>query len=247
MADSPARMAAEVEFPMRIDDRTPTERTDVAQPAEESIREARTMLLGQLVPPVAHELNNAFSTILGLAQLLHIQCGASDGLKQSLDMMLRSAEAGADLLRRLVSVANGAAGQLVPVNPPELLSYVKPLMDKVVKGRANVHMEVSVGLPVVVTDRRDVEMLLLSAAVVVARHGASDGKLRVIARRIEPTMERGDEADVEVRLSWLVPDSGLAATLACVNRALAGLRLLRPVVIAPEEGRPLVLMARLSQ
>jgi hypothetical protein len=227
----------------------PVPATGGARPVrnDEAGREAKTMLLGQLVPCITHELNNQLSTILGMAQIIDVQCERNNVLKPSLDLLIRAAEASADLLRRLSSISNGNGHSSGPSNLSDRLMYLKPLLDRVVKGKAQVHLHLRPDLPVVLTDHRDVETILLAAALMVSRYGCIDGRLSIQAMKSThgSGVESGPQA-ARVRVEWTVPLEHEADVLVCLDRALGAVHSSLPLVELPRNGQPLALEFRLE-
>ncbi|MBM4352890.1 MAG: hypothetical protein FJ109_03695 [Deltaproteobacteria bacterium] len=217
-------------------------------PAHRDPDDGLAALAGQIVRPLTHELNNHLTSILGMAHLLRMQPhNDEETLRKSLDVIVDSAEASADLLRRVSGVVRRQAGGAGPLHMVDLLLHSKPLMDALMRKRATVQLHLSVGLPVACVERLEVEMLLLTAALAIERHGCDSGQLIVQATALPSMGPLGERVGLVtlLRLEWTVPAAHRVAVLDCLEKAIGTFRTLRPLIMTSTNGRPLVIEVRL--
>ncbi|NJM98970.1 MAG: PAS domain S-box protein [Phormidesmis sp. RL_2_1] len=81
--------------------------------------------LGQLAGGIAHDLGNVLTPILGIAQLLRItQKNADDATKEQLDILERSAKRGANMVKQILTFAQGSTDDKTTVDITALLQEV---------------------------------------------------------------------------------------------------------------------------
>ena len=81
--------------------------------------------LGQLAGGIAHDLGNILTPILGIAQMLRMtQTKADAATKEQLDILENSAKRGADMVRQILTFAQGSPGCETRVDVVALLQEV---------------------------------------------------------------------------------------------------------------------------
>lgn len=107
-----------------------TDITERKQLEAQFYRAQRLESLGTLASGIAHDLNNVFTPILGLAQLLSLKLPALNGQAQDYLEMVKliedSARRGAGMVKQILTFSRGTSGNRTPVQ-------VAPLLQEVVK------------------------------------------------------------------------------------------------------------------
>ncbi len=102
-----------------------TDITDKKQLEAQFYQAQRLESLGRLAGGIAHDLGNILTPILGIAQLLRISQLESDAAtQQQLDILEKSAKRGADMVRQILTFAQGSPGQETVVDIVPLLQEV---------------------------------------------------------------------------------------------------------------------------
>ncbi|MGJ3247456.1 MAG: PAS domain S-box protein [Elainellaceae cyanobacterium] len=102
-----------------------TDITEAKQLEAQFYRAQRLENIGTLASGIAHDLNNIFTPILAIAQLLPMKLKPVDPKTQDLLHSLNeSAKRGADLVKQVLSFARGTEGKPILLQPGHLISEV---------------------------------------------------------------------------------------------------------------------------
>ena len=102
-----------------------TDITDKKQLESQFYQAQRLESLGQLAGGIAHDLGNILTPILGIAQMLRLmQKDADAATKEQLDILESSAKRGADMVRQILTFAQGNPGNETTVDVVPLLQEV---------------------------------------------------------------------------------------------------------------------------
>lgn len=102
-----------------------TDITDKKQLEAQFYQAQRLESLGQLAGGIAHDLGNILTPILGIAQMLRMmQKDADTATKEQLDILESSAKRGADMVRQILTFAQGNPGNETTIDVVTLLQEV---------------------------------------------------------------------------------------------------------------------------
>lgn len=102
-----------------------TDITEKKQLEAQFYRAQRLESIGTLASGIAHDLNNVFTPILALSQLLRLKLKNLDTRSQEMiEVLTSSAERGADLVKQILTFARGTEGKRIPLQVGHLLHEI---------------------------------------------------------------------------------------------------------------------------
>ncbi|WP_088889135.1 hybrid sensor histidine kinase/response regulator [Leptolyngbya ohadii] len=124
-------------FPIRDDNGTPyrvigiaTDVTERKQLEAQFYRAQRLESLGTLASGIAHDLNNVFTPIIGIAQLLQLKDASLNGetrkVQELIKLIEESAKRGAKMVKQILTFSKGTGDKSTPVQ-------IAPLLQEVIK------------------------------------------------------------------------------------------------------------------
>jgi PAS domain S-box-containing protein len=153
--------------------------------AEAQLSQAQRMeAVGQLTGGVAHDFNNMLTAILLNADVLAARV-QDDGLRQLAEAMLRAAEHGADLTRRLLAFGRRQTLLPLPTDINELLSGMVPLMERTLGEHIEIKLARSADLWPATVDRGQLESAILNLAVNARDAMPNGGRLTIETANVE--------------------------------------------------------------
>ena len=167
------------------------------EPPRGEMDRLRLELLGELVPPVVHELNNFMAVLRGVLDiLLHDKQDPSG--RQAIDVSV----AASDLLVRLASYAKGDEGRHGPLDPASALWDLEPLLKAYTKSKGiRFELVAARGFASIQGDPRSVWRCLGTLAMLFAR----DAHVRDLTARMSIRM---GFAEGSVRLRFTATSAG---------------------------------------
>jgi PAS domain S-box-containing protein len=200
-----------------------TDITEKKQLEMQFFRAQRLESLGTLAGGIAHDLNNIFTPILGIAQLLPLQLSSSDPeIENLLKILQTSAKRGSALVQQILSFARGGEEeefQLVQIK--HLLWEVKNFVQQTLPKSIAVEAHIPKNLWTVRADPTQLHQVLMNLCV-NARDAMSDGGTLSISAANqfldEQYVRLNLEAKVEPYLVITVSDTGTGIPPEIVER-----------------------------
>jgi PAS domain S-box-containing protein len=162
--------------------------------AEEALAQAQKLeALGRLAGGVAHDFNNVLQIVLGAARLLARRSDNPDSVARLAALVSDAAERGASVARRLLGFARQGELHGEAVDPADLLSALREVLDHTLGAAIQVQTEAPPGLPPLVADRDQLETALVNLAT-NARDAMPEGGRLTLSAAAE-TLAPGRAAD----------------------------------------------------
>ena len=176
---------------------------------EARLRQAQRLeTVGQLAGGVAHDFNNLLSVIEGYASYVADEVTDRPGAIEGIEEILRAADRGAKLTRRLLMFSRRDRANPETVDLRTVIDDARPLLEGTLAGRCELTVETP-GEPVLVTiDVEQFEQLLLNLAVNARDAMPDGGRLAIGLRRL-------DEGRVQMHVS----DTGAGMSEEVAERA----------------------------
>jgi two-component system, cell cycle sensor histidine kinase and response regulator CckA len=144
-----------------------TDVTEKKQLESQFYRAQRMESLGTLASGISHDLNNVFTPILGIAQLmLHKPETLKDRAPEMLQVIVDSAKRGADLVKQVLTFARGTQGQLIPLQAGQVLAEIVKVMEQAFPKSITINYEPPMHpLPLVAADSSQLHQVLMNLCV----------------------------------------------------------------------------------
>lgn len=104
-----------------------TDITERKRLEQQFLRAQRMESIGILAGGIAHDLNNVLAPILMSVEILKNKVSDENGL-ELLDMVGRSAQRGADLIKQVLAFARGVEGKRIALNPVHIVHEVQKIV-----------------------------------------------------------------------------------------------------------------------
>ncbi|RKK05417.1 hypothetical protein EBE87_19425 [Pseudoroseomonas wenyumeiae] len=121
--------------------------------------------LGRLVSGVAHDFNHVLQAVLSGAHFIQKSSADPEAVGRYARMIAAAAQRGASVTRRLLSLARCDRLELEAVEPRAVLDGIAELLHHTLGHNARVVVKASPELPMVLTDRRQLEATLVNLAI----------------------------------------------------------------------------------
>src|SRR3990167_3596208 len=152
------------------------------------LRSQRLESVGKLAGGIAHDLNNILQPILMSIQLLNTRI-TDEKSRNWLEILDRSAQRGADLIRQILSFARGLEIKKQPFDIKYLVKDVQKIIDETFPKLISLHTEIEDGVPPVFGDYTQLNQVLMNLCV-NARDAMPEGGDLVISVK---SIKAGDE------------------------------------------------------
>jgi PAS domain S-box-containing protein len=147
------------------------------------LRTQRMQSIGRLAAGVAHDVNNALSSVLMRVTLLRMDRPDADS--ENLEMIEVGARRAADMARQLLIFAKGADGQRMSVRPQLLLSDLRKMLAGSLPRTINLQFLEAVKLQTISGDPTQLHQVLLNLCVNARDAMPDGGNLTVEAKDVE--------------------------------------------------------------
>jgi two-component system, cell cycle sensor histidine kinase and response regulator CckA len=144
-----------------------TDVTEKKQLEAQFYRAQRMESLGTLASGISHDLNNVFTPILGIAQLmLHKPETLKDRAPEMLQVIVDSTKRGADLVKQVLTFARGTQGQRISLQAGQILAEVVKVMEQAFPKSIKINYEPPIHtLPLVAADSSQLHQVLMNLCV----------------------------------------------------------------------------------
>ncbi|MBD2328909.1 PAS domain S-box protein [Alkalinema sp. FACHB-956] len=144
-----------------------TDITEKKQLESQFYRIQRMESLGTLASGMAHDLNNIFSPILAIAQLLIQKPDAVQERSQELlQVIVDSAKRGADFVKQILTFAKGSPGQCLSIDiSPTLAEIIKIIQQTFPKSIEIHYHQPSTALPLISGDPSQIHQVLMNLCI----------------------------------------------------------------------------------
>jgi two-component system, cell cycle sensor histidine kinase and response regulator CckA len=159
--------------------------TEKKQLEAQFLRAQRLESLGTLASGIAHDLNNVLTPILAVAQLLPLRLTNIDDRTQNLIKILESsALRGTDLIKQILSFAQGIEGKHVWIQPAHLIVDVQKIIQQTLPKSIEVNRNIPADLWTVLGDMTQLHQILMNLCVNARDAMPQGGTLSIQAANI---------------------------------------------------------------
>jgi len=152
---------------------------------ERELRHAHKMdAVGQLAGGVAHDFNNILAGIIGYADLLEHEVGATDSIRHEARAIVATAQRGADLAQKLLALARELPTTLVELDARDVVHEVHGIIKRAFDRNVEIRVDLD-ELPIGVrADRTQLSNAVLNLALNARDAMPLGGRLTLRARRV---------------------------------------------------------------
>lgn len=156
--------------------------TEKKQLEAQFFRAQRLESLGTLASGIAHDLNNVLTPILSVAQLLPLRLRDLDDRTQNLLKILESsAHRGADLIKQILSFAQGIEGKHVSIQPAHLLLDIQKIVEQTLPKSISIDRDIPADLATVSGDMTQLHQVLMNLCINARDAMPQGGNLKIQA------------------------------------------------------------------
>ncbi len=159
-----------------------TDITEKKQLENQFLRAQRLESLGTLASGIAHDLNNIFTPILAVTQILprHLP-ELEPNLQELLSICQSNVQRGADLVQQILTFTRGAESERIPVQVQHLIREIQQIAQETFPKTIEIQTSVSKNLWTVNGDATQLHQVLMNLAVNARDAMANGGTLRISA------------------------------------------------------------------
>jgi two-component system, cell cycle sensor histidine kinase and response regulator CckA len=156
--------------------------TEKKQLEAQFLRAQRLESLGTLASGIAHDLNNVLTPILSVAQLLPLRLPNIDERSKNLLTILESsAHRGADLIKQILSFAQGIEGKHLCIQPAHLLIDIQKIVQQTLPKSIEIARHIPAELWTVLGDLTQLHQVLMNLCVNARDAMPQGGTLSMVA------------------------------------------------------------------
>jgi PAS domain S-box-containing protein len=187
--------------------------------SEEQLRQAQKMdAIGRMAAGIAHDFNNLLTAIHGHVQLVLDDLPEDAAIREDVLGIRQVADRAAELTRDLLTFARKQPAHVQPVDVNAVVRDLERLLDRLLPAGIALRLELGDGLPPALTDRGQLEQVLVNLVVNARDAMAGGGTIGIrtgAARLDELSGVRGEKpADGEyVQLAISDTGSGMSAAV----------------------------------
>ncbi len=167
--------------------------TEKKQLEAQFLRAQRLESLGTLASGIAHDLNNVLTPILSVAQLLPLRLpDIDDRSKNLLTILETSAHRGADLIKQILSFAQGIEGKHLCIQPSHLLIDIQKIVEQTLPKSIEIARDIPADLWTVLGDLTQLHQVMMNLCVNARDAMPQGGTLSIVAtnQSIDPSFAK---------------------------------------------------------
>jgi PAS domain S-box-containing protein len=150
---------------------------------EQLLRAQKMEAIGTLASGIAHDFNNILASILGYAELLKDALPEESELFRYADIIDKSAQRGADLAKKILTVTRKEKAEFRSVNLNDIIFEIAEILRKSIPKEITLELKLKEGLPNVRADYSQMSQVIMNLAI-NAKDAMPDGGRLLIATDI---------------------------------------------------------------
>ena len=178
--------------------------------------------LGTLASGIAHDLNNIFTPVLAVTQLLPLKIpNLDDTSRQLLEVLETSVQRGTGLVKQILSFARGMEGERVVLQPSHLLEEVRDMVQQTLPKSIKVRTDIPASLWNLSGDLTQLHQVFMNLCVNARDAMPDGGLLQITAANLQvdpPSKAIYPHAAVGAYILVTVSDTGTGIPTAVQHR-----------------------------
>lgn len=167
------------------------------------LRSQRMESIGRLVGGIAHDLGNLLVPVVLGAKVLQVRVAGDEKALRSVNMIQKSAQRGADMVKQVLAFARGVEGERVQVRVETVVDEVVKIIADTFPSSVTIDTDVEPDLRPVVGDVTQLQQVLMNLCVNARDAMPDGGRLRIEAASAHLD-ERYAQANLEARAGEFV-------------------------------------------
>jgi two-component system, cell cycle sensor histidine kinase and response regulator CckA len=160
---------------------------------EDQLRHSQKIeAVGRLAGGLAHDFNNILTAIGGYAELLSVQVGESEGLKNNVVQIQSAAQRATNLVQQLLAFSRRQVIQPIPVNLNDIITSMQSLLHRVIGEDIEVNTYLDEHLGTMEIDPALVEQVIMNLVINSRDAMPQGGKLTIETFNTELSYEYGE-------------------------------------------------------
>ncbi len=132
---------------------------------EQLLRAQKMEAIGTLASGIAHDFNNILASILGYAELLKDSLPEESELFRYADIIDKSAQRGADLAKKILTVTRKEKAEFKSVNLNDIIFETAEILRKSIPKEITLELKLKEGLPNVKADYSQMSQVIMNLAI----------------------------------------------------------------------------------
>lgn len=197
-----------------------TDITEKRRAEEQLLRAQRMESIGTLAGGIAHDLNNILSPILMSVEMLQLK-NRDPETEKWLDVIRKSSERGADLIKQVLTFARGMEGKRVSVQLKYLVRDIVKVIAETLPKTISVQYKIASDAQPILGDPTQIQQVLMNLCVNARDAMPEGGTLMVSVANVhidETAAKLNHEAQVGSYVLLSVSDTGVGMTSEVKNR-----------------------------
>jgi signal transduction histidine kinase len=153
-------------------------REALRQSQEQLLQTQRMDALGRLAGSVAHDYNNLMTVVSGYAEIL-AETFANQPCAEDIKEITLAAQRATALTRQLLAFSRKQAIEIAPLNIADVIAGVESMLRRLVGERVRIEISCPADLPLIESDRGQLEQVLMNLAVNARDAMPSGGRLEI--------------------------------------------------------------------
>jgi len=150
---------------------------------EQFQRSQRMESIGMLAGGLSHDLNNVLSPIMMGLELFRMRSTDPKEIAR-LDMLLKSTERGAGIVRQMLSFARGVDGERAPLDPMRLVKEVSSFLHETIPPSIELTTDVPEVVGMVMADITQMHQVMVNLAVNARDSMPDGGELKILVEEV---------------------------------------------------------------
>ena len=197
-----------------------TDITEKRKAEEQLLRAQRMESIGTLAGGIAHDLNNVLSPILMAVEMLQLK-NRDPEIERWLEVIRKSSERGADLIKQVLTFARGLEGRRVSVQLKYLVKDIVKVIAETLPKSINVEYKIAPDIRPILADPTQIQQVLMNLCVNARDAMPDGGTLTVSVENVtmdETAARMNPEAEIGEYVVLSVADTGSGMTPEVKNR-----------------------------
>ena len=197
-----------------------TDITEKRRVEEQLLRAQRMESIGTLAGGIAHDLNNVLSPILMAVEMLQLKNRDAE-VERWLDIIRKSSERGADLIKQVLTFARGLEGKRVSVQLKYLVKDIVKVVAETLPKNIAVEYRIAADTRPILADPTQVQQVLMNLCVNARDAMPDGGTLTVSVENVtmdETAARMNPEAELGEYVVLSVADTGTGMSTEVKNR-----------------------------